>query len=102
MNNPFIPLQETEKYERNVIMESTPLVQTNFKSNRDIAIDLFSPIVSKPEQITFESVLNTKSEPSFGIDDMSTWLGGRCKFLKLFLTKSVVIKKTNYKCLLIF
>lgn len=58
-------------------MESTPLVQTSFKPDRNKSIDLFSPIVPNTiEHNSSENVLSSKSERSYGLEDMSTWLGG--------------------------
>lgn len=74
------PEKESENYSKKVIMESTPLVQTNLKPDRNIAIDLFSPIVSNPVENSSkssENLFKVNGEMSYGIDDISTWLGGK-------------------------
>lgn len=54
------------------------MTQSNLKIDRSVAIDLFSPITSKNEDLTVsDKPFSFKSEISYGIDDISTWLGGK-------------------------
>lgn len=73
------PDKDAENYSQKIIMESTPLVQTNLKPDRNIAIDLFSPIASNPVEDnskSSENLFKINGEMSYGVDDISTWLGG--------------------------
>lgn len=72
--------KEPEKFSHQLTKASTPLVQTNLQPERNLTISLLSPIASKSEeQICSDFPFNNKSEMSYGLDDISTWLGGKLK-----------------------
>ncbi|XP_018566008.1 dystrophin-related protein 2-like [Anoplophora glabripennis] len=85
---PNSPSKDTRMSQETVAVESTPMVQTINRPHMSVGMELFSPIQSITENDqrgnhvgtrppNFNKDITQTSSVPYGIDDMSTWVGGQ-------------------------
>lgn len=68
------------------------MVQSFNRPHRNVGLELFSPIQSIPEDEhngsqfpNFNKNVTQNSSVPYGIDDVSTWIGGKLKLVQLYM-----------------